>query len=253
MKCSIDEIKQSFKILPTPYTFEAWQEPNDTWQARWTMPGYLDCGEEHEGDTLAEALAEALVELLETASEGEEIEDWAVDIIDELIRIVNRTEDKKKACQLLERIVWFLPTGQDEEFPPHKLGGESVMFNGDANPIDHGGAWMDKRDWDEHGYADCVRIQQYENIVELSQGVVNRDDETDNATIGEVYNLSPEDEITAEHEIDYALFHSGSESNTEKQFRRIEHSDWFLDSSGEVRSENHLAKIVKSWVKQLTE
>lgn len=51
-----------------------------------------------------------------------------------------------------------------------------VHYNGDMNPIPHGGVWFDSKNWNENEYATAIRIQESAGTLWVELCTINRYD-----------------------------------------------------------------------------
>ena len=84
------------------------------------------------------------------------------------------TENGREIYNRLER-----ENGQQETAyvltDPYELATAGcVNYCGDSNPIDHDGFWYDPNDCDDNGYANCVRIQSFEDRTYVERLTINK-------------------------------------------------------------------------------
>jgi hypothetical protein len=220
----------------------------DEWHAYWDMPGYMDRGSIYSGETEVAAI----VDLLESnESEESNIDDWCMAAIERLVQIHNDSEDDNIREECLSAICWHLPS-ESVDFRPEVLcNNTDLIYSGDCNPIDHDGRWIDTRDWAEHGYASCVGICSYDNLIDIEFGTINK-----TGTLAEMatcYGIDV-DEITMHHKIDYAHSQFGAENgDNPERFTRLDDSGWFLDDGNELVAESTIEARLIELVKGLAE
>lgn len=253
------------KVNPTPYVAECDEIPetercdDEKWRARWTMPGYLDCGEWFTGETETEALKY----LLESNSADNFADDWEIQICERLIDIVNGVDDKTEdeKTEALEVVLWNLPTVENR-FEPHSITGGNVYYSGDSSPLAHGGYFYNLENWKPHGYANTIKVSTYGcelegYVTDIERGTISAGNDTD-AEIAETYGIKIED-ITDNHRVEYAESVNGIEVSEDfggaycETFRNLPNDDWFADSEGNVVNssavELKIAEYVKQWTK----
>jgi hypothetical protein len=103
-----------------------------------------------------------------------------------------------------------------------------LEYSGGMNFIPHGGTFYETSNWEEHGYAECVRIQESEGTLWVERGTINEPSKTedllsalnccgftidnDNDRPGQVRQSGQEPiELTPQIEIESVLAYSGCE------------------------------------------
>jgi len=129
-------------------------------------------------------------------------------------------------------------------------------YTGDMNPIDHDGTFYATRDWKENDYAPCVRFQNYDGMLHVEKGSINRpadlnacyrtcgwrleDSQVVDDYTGESW------EVTDEVEIEAALNHWGAETDRQQDGDCIQH---FTEAQQDDEDEVWLA--IKDWLEEL--
>lgn len=257
-KISIDERLESEEIEQTPYSLEVFESETDPGEyvARYTMTGaYLDCGEDHTGETEGEAVANLL-----EAYVHEPLTDWYVEALQHLLEIINETTDRKTRDDLLEKLCWSLPT-PDSEFNPHEI--EGVSYCGDINTIPHGGYFFKVNRWECDGYVSAVEVEMEGRRLTITTGSINRSDETATDAIVEDYGLIDDTEVTPQLEVDWnksiagmdtdiVVGDDGYQGDVEVFMAITDHdSDWFIDQSGNLKHSAEVEDAIVQTVKAL--
>lgn len=114
-----------------------------------------------------------------------------------------------------------------------------LEYSGDGSPIPHGGVWYETSNWEEHGYAECVRIQESEGTLWVESGTINKSCDpadrisalnccgwtidNDNDRPGQVRQHGQEPiELTPQIEIESVLAYSGMEVSIRETFQERE-------------------------------
>lgn len=112
-----------------------------------------------------------------------------------------------------------------------------LEYSGDCNPIPHGGVWYETSNWEEHGYAECVRIQESEGTLWVESGTINKPSKDegrlaalnccgwmlDDEEINHVRQHGEHSvELTPQIEIESVLAYSGMEVDSSETFQERE-------------------------------
>lgn len=114
-----------------------------------------------------------------------------------------------------------------------------IGYTGDTSAIPHGGAFYELSNWDNYGYAECVRIQESEGTLWLECGTINKPNDIDEvlsssgwklddsgAVVCEYDNSEVSSEFSTAMQIECVLSHWGMDVDETKTFQSDNGEDY---------------------------
>ena len=118
-----------------------------------------------------------------------------------------------------------------------------IQFTGDMDPFSHGGTFYENSNWNEYGYASCVRFEDIDGKTLVSMATINKPDDDEMKSAYKCCDTPSEFRDSTVGQIEACLGYFGAE--TEEDFSG-RYEQWFGEDD-----ESDAWKLASPWIQGL--